>query len=1068
MQGTIGTPDPTNRAAAAVLAGSSAATDAVAVGTLTFLFTDLAGSTRLWEQAPLAMQGALARHDGILRAAVEAASGRVVKSTGDGMMAVFSSAGDAVAASLSAQRSLAAESWPEIGILRVRMGIHAGDAERRLDDYFGPTVNRTARLMAVAHGGQVLLSSSAASLAADRLPPDVSLLDLGEHRLKDLGRPERVYQLVHPELVAEFPPIVTAGRAAAELPEERSPFIGREAELAAIERHLADPTLRLLTLTGPGGTGKTTLAIRAATKARGRFRDGARFVDLSTARDSGAVIAALARMSGVGDVSDRPIFDALVDRLHEWQVLLVLDNFEQVTTAAGVVADLLRDCPGVTALVTSREALHVRHEQVLAVPTLGLPPDARRASVADLGRSEAVQLFVGRARAVRPEFELTDENAAAVAEICQRLDGLPLAIELAAARLRLFSPEALRDRLTRGLDVLRASARDLPERQQTLHSTIEWSYELLAPGEQLLFETLAVFADCDVTAVEAVVAGIDNAKPGDHEAGLAPSAGIDAIDGLASLLEKSLVRQVDLPDAEPRVSMLATIRQYAAVRLDSRGSLAAAVRRAHAEHYAELSRTLRRDLVGADRDRALSRMALEIGNLRIAWQHWMAESDLDQLQKLADSMLILYDARGWYLDCVDLTRDLLAVLSTRTPTAADARQEIALRTSLARALMATRGYTPEVEDAYTRALELFERGDLVAGEDRDIRQHFGVLRALSSLYLLRAEFVKGERLGRRILELADLHDDPAMRLEALLVVGSMKVFMSDPKDGLVDLDRAIELLATMPKRSHAYRLGNDPGVACMTTSAFALWLLGFPDRALARAHMALDRAAEIEHPFTSAFARFHAGLVHLFRREPELARDRALAALEVADEHDFQVWTAVGNCLLGAAQAVAGRPDEGLANLRAGLSLYQETRTPPIFWPMLRYLEATACLVANRPEQGLTAVDVGIGLFGERGGSILLPEFQILRGDLLASDHGPTEAAIECYRLALDGAIGFDTLMSQIRATTRLWRIAASEGDRDAAADQLAAAVARLTEGFETPDVLDAVAVLEQAKGPTG
>ena len=371
MQGSI----PTTHQPAGAIAGDPGGTaPSLATGTLTFLFTDLAGSTRLWEQAPHAMQGALARHDEILRDAIEASAGHVVKTTGDGMMAVFRSASEAVVASLEAQRVLAAEAWPEIGVLRVRMGLHAGDAERRLDDYFGPTINRTARLMAVAHGGQVLLSSSAAALAADRLPQGASLQDLGEHRLKDLGRPERVFQLVHPDLASVFPPIVTTGRGSGDLPEERAPFIGRQAELAAIEERLADPSLRILTLTGPGGTGKTTLAIHAATVARPRFRDGVRFVDLSETRDAQAVLVALARMSGLGEAIDRPVLEELVDRLHEWQVLLVLDNFEQVTSASGVVADLLRQCPGITAIVTSREALHVRAEQVLPIPPLSLPP----------------------------------------------------------------------------------------------------------------------------------------------------------------------------------------------------------------------------------------------------------------------------------------------------------------------------------------------------------------------------------------------------------------------------------------------------------------------------------------------------------------------------------------------------------------------------------------------------------------------------------------------------------------------------------------------------------------------
>ena len=454
-------------------------------GGLAFLFTDIEGSTRLWERQPDAMKEALARHDAILRTAIEASAGSVVKTTGDGMMAVFPTAEDGVLASVTAQRDLAAEAWTETGPLRVRMALHAGEAERRGDDFFGPTINRTARIMSSGHGGQVLLSSAAAALAAGRLPHGASLRDLGEYRLKDLGRPERVFQLVHPDLQATFPPLTTLDQGAAGLPIRAAPFVGRRAELADVDRRLEDPAIRLLTLTGPGGTGKTSLGIRAASDQASRFRDGVAFVDLSAARDTDAVLIALGRALGVGETLDRPLRDELIERLRGSQMLLVLDNFEQVTAAAGVTTELLDGCSEIKLLVTSREPLHVRAEHVYPVPPLGLPPAGRaKVTAAQLSPYESVELFVDRARAVRPDFELDDDNAGAIAEICRRLDGLPLAIELAAARLRLFSPEALLDRLGRRLELLRSATRELPERQQTLRATIEWSYQLLEPGEQ--------------------------------------------------------------------------------------------------------------------------------------------------------------------------------------------------------------------------------------------------------------------------------------------------------------------------------------------------------------------------------------------------------------------------------------------------------------------------------------------------------------------------------------------------------------------------------------------------------
>ena len=578
--------------------------DSQPTGTITFLFTDLEGSTRLWEQFPEGMKGALMRHDAILRAAIEASGGRVVKATGDGMMAVFGSAVDAAAAGLAAQRALAQEPFAETGPLRVRMGLHAGQAEQRAGDFFGPTVNRTARIMAAGHGGQVLLSMSAAALAGERLPSGAGLLDLGEHRLRDLGRPEHVFQLVHPDLASSFPPLAVPGPALANLPVRDAELVGRHTELEQIRDRLEDASVRLLTLIGPGGTGKTTLAIRVAADLSPGFPDGVCFVDVSNARDTNAVLVAIARAVGLGEIMDRPLQEELTDRLRDRRLLLVLDNLEQVTEAAGAVAQLLRDCPGLTVLATSREALHVRAEHVYPVPPLGLPPAGpHKASALQVGGYEAVQLFIDRARAVRPDFQLTDGNAAAVAEICRRLDGLPLAIELAAARLRLFSPDVLRDRLGDRLGLLRSGPRDLPERQQTLRATMDWSYELLEPGEQRLFEFLAVFADAELAAVEAVA---DRLGPVD-------GIHLDVLDGLAGLAEKSLVRQVDVPGSEPRVAMLETIREFAADRLDQRPDVGARARRAHATHFADVARRWRGDLTGDQREAALAAMTADVG-----------------------------------------------------------------------------------------------------------------------------------------------------------------------------------------------------------------------------------------------------------------------------------------------------------------------------------------------------------------------------------------------------------------------------------------------------------------------
>ena len=482
-----------------------------------------------------------------------------------------------------------------------------------------------------------------------------------------------------------------------------------------------------------------------------------------------------------------------------------------------MTSQLLGDCPELKLLVTSREPLHVRLEHVYPVPPLGLPPEGRgSASAAQYEGFEAIALFVERARMVRPDFHLDDDNAAAVVDICRRLDGLPLAIELAAARLRLLSPEALRDRLGRRLELLRSSSRDLPERQQTLRATIEWSYQLLESGEQRVFESLAVFVDADVSAVEAVVAATDPVA----------TTEVDVIEALASLVEKSLVRQVDPPLGEPRLRMLETIHEYATERIDA-GPLGPAVRRAHATYFADLAGRLRRDLVGTERDLAMGVMTTEAANMRVAMRFWTAESDLGQLTKLADSLLILNEARGLYHDTVELTTDLLTVLQRTTSTPELVGKEIAIRLVLARALMATQGLTPEVASAYEQVLNLFERGD-------QSRQQYWVLRGLASVYMLRTEFDKSQELGRRILALAEQEDDANMRIDGHLIYGANSAFGGDLKGGLAHLDAAIGLFGSGPARTSGSRVGNDPRVATLTTSGFGLWLVG-PTRPGARA-----------------------------------------------------------------------------------------------------------------------------------------------------------------------------------------------------------------------------------------
>src|SRR5581483_6533379 len=672
-------------------------------GTVTFLFTDIEGSTELAQQFPDALPALLARHNNILREAIEANRGQVFRMAGDAFCAAFRTPSDALAAALMAQRALQHETWTPTPI-RVRMGIHTGEArtnstETQLDPYVGYlTLTRVQRVMSAAHGGQILLSNATAHLVRGELPKDVTLREMGEHKLKGLMQPEQLWQVVAPDLRRDFPPLQTLDIVPSNLPSALNRLVGRERELREVKKRLAET--RLLTLTGPGGTGKTQLAVQVATDLRNAFEDRVYFVDLASSRDPESVLAAIGRTIGLRETSNKPLLDELKGHINHKKMLSLLDNFEQVTVAAPTMVELLHDCPELKMLVTSREALHVRGENVFPVPPLALPPlEAKNVSLEQLAQTESVQLFIERAQAVKPGFQLMEDNAEAVAKICVRLDGLPLAIELATARLNIFTPQALAERLENRLKLLRGGAQDLPARQQTLRDTIDWSYELLDKGEQDLFKFLAVFAGATLETIEAVSNEIPRLKESE----------LDVLNGVGSLVDKSLLRQIEEKSGASRLQMLETIREFAAARLEEDTALSSAARRAHATYFADFTQSQWERLNGEGREAALRQLTAELENNRPARQYWAAEGNLEQLRKIPDSLWFFDDARGWYHDPVQLTTELLKVLSLAVSTPERVGEEITLQTSLARALLATKGYTAEVEQAYTRALELCER-----------------------------------------------------------------------------------------------------------------------------------------------------------------------------------------------------------------------------------------------------------------------------------------------------------------------------------------------------------------------
>jgi predicted ATPase/class 3 adenylate cyclase len=534
------------------------------------LFTDLEVSTRLWEQEPDAMREALARHDEILRDAVAAHGGQIVKGTGDGIHAVFATADAAIRAAIACESAMDAEEWPVSEPLRVRMGLHTGVAELRDGDYFGSSVNRAARIMDLAHGGQIVCSQSTADLARDVLPEGVGFIDQGEHRLRDLTRVERVLQVSAPGLPSEFAPLRSLDAYPSNLSEQLTSFVGRERELERIGETLRGA--RLVTLTGVGGVGKTRLAMQAGGRYLSEYPDGVWLCELAAAGDPDAMLQVIAAVLSVSPRTDLPLAQRICDSLRTKRALLVLDNCEHVLDAAATLAEtVLRECSGVRVLATSREALDVPGERVMRVRSLPMPEAgddwARVTSV------EAVRLFTERASAVEPDFAVTRANAASVGQICRRLDGIPLAIELAASRVVSLGAGEIAELLDERFRLLAGGRRTAVERHQTLRAAVDWSYSMLDATEQLVFDRLGVFAGTFDSAAAGAVAGRE----------------IDdwlVRDALASLVRKSMINLVVIDDETSRYQLLETLRAYARERLEERGE-ADEIRRRHARLYAE-------------------------------------------------------------------------------------------------------------------------------------------------------------------------------------------------------------------------------------------------------------------------------------------------------------------------------------------------------------------------------------------------------------------------------------------------------------------------------------------------
>ena len=681
-------------------------------GTVTFVFTDIEGSTRLIQELGERFLVVLEEHAGVVRQAVSEFGGIEVNTEGDSFFLVFRTPADAVLAAVTTQRRLAAHDWSEEAQVRVRMGIHTGEGVLGGNDYVGIDVNRAARISGAAHGGQVLLSGATRGLVEHALPEGTDLRDLGPHRFKDLAHPEDLYHLVIEDLPSDFPPPRTLDARPNNLPQQLTSFVGREGEIAKV-RHLLGHT-RLLTLTGMGGTGKTRLALQVAADVLTEYRDGAFFVDLSAVTDPTLVPSAIAKALEVREEAERSILDAVKNHLGPKELLLVLDNFEQVVDAAPAAEALLTAAPGLRILATSRVVLSLLGEQEYAVPPLEPPDVDGILDLQALRRIEAVQLFTDRAVAVSPRFQVTEKNAAAVAAITARLDGLPLAIELAATRTKVLTPEQMLPRLQECISILSSGAKNLPERQRTLRGAITWSHEMLDPAERGLFARLSVFrGGWTLESAEAIC---------DLE-----ELGLDILDGLSSLVDQSLIRRSELDEDDPRFSMLETIREFGQEQLEVRGERDL-LRRRHAEHFLNLAVEAEPHLVAEDQGVWLDICDREHANIRAALQ-WAIEADeADRAQGPAGALWRFWQQRGHQAEGRGWLEEILALPSGRQPSPGRAKAMIgagglawwqqdreAARASYEGALAIER----ELGDPDRTAEALYNLSFVVAGEDID-------------------------------------------------------------------------------------------------------------------------------------------------------------------------------------------------------------------------------------------------------------------------------------------------------------------------------------------------------------
>ena len=851
-------------------------------GTVSFLFTDIEGSTRRWERYREAMQAAVRSHDHTMRMSIRSHQGIVFKTVGDAFCAAFPTAPQAIAAAVEAQHSLESGNWSSVGGLRVRMAIHTGIADERAGDYFGRDVNYVARLLEIAHGGQVLVSNAAAQLAMNHLDGEIALRDRGSQKLRDFSSHERVFQVVGTGLQADFPPLRSRVDHQTNLPHLASSFVGRANLIAGVVR-LFDST-RLVTLCGPGGTGKTRLAHEVGRNVLPGYTDGVWFVELTLFRDSESIWRAIASVLNVREVAGHSLLDLVIDALREKKLFLIIDNSEHVVThAAAIVARILQATENVAILATSREPLRVAGERIFAVPPLE--------------DEEAVELFKQRALAVSSGASFSAADVPVIMEICRKLDGLPLAIELAAARVKVLSPVQLLSRLDERLRLLGGGNRDAPARQQTLRALITWSYDLLGDAEQTLFRRLAIFAAGWTLAAASEVCAQND---GDSW---------EVFDALESLVDKSLAMSTGT-DEDRRFHFLESTREYASELLAQSGEHVTLACR-HANYMVAFARDAQVRLRGMSEPEWLQKISAEIGNIRAALSWTLCDNvDFALGAQLASALEVLWISR-LYDEGTEWLETALAHIDELEP-------RVGARLLLVRS---------RIDGFSQRALELATESVAAYRKQEDAE---GLCRALSCLG---ANLFNHGRLDDaadaycEAVAIASDYGDTMMHGGSLAVLGQISLEKGDPDEARDFLDRAAHLLGTLPHLNR-YSAVVERGLAEV------MLLRGNADRAIAHSLRAIQIGELLGDLRLSSWCRVHLARSLLAAGRIEQAQLSARDAIVTAREAHFTLMFV--EAIIVMSELFLETQQERKAALLLGFALHADAEIPVVLARLTR------------------------------------------------------------------------------------------------------------------------------------